>query len=157
MARKAKSDGNGNWGRAAIYTLGLIFLAFAVMAASSFLLPGLGAHDWGGAGPRNSPHPFGAPQPELGDFFTLRLAFSVLNVLLLIYLLFVYVKDYLRLKSSFTLGLVAFLFSFLMYALSSLPLVHMVLGPFGISSVFSFVPMLFSAIGLIIFVKLSNE
>ncbi|MDD5317440.1 MAG: hypothetical protein PHF51_01760 [Candidatus ainarchaeum sp.] len=157
MARKAKGDGNGNGGRAAVYTLALILAAFAVMSASSFLLPGLGARDWGGAGARGSTPPFGAPQPELGDFFTLRLALSVLNVVLVVYLLFVYVKDYLRLKSSFTLGLVAFLFSFLMYALSSLPVVHMLLGPFGIANVFSFVPMLFSAIGLVIFVKLSNE
>jgi hypothetical protein len=38
-----------------------------------------------------------------------------------------------------------------------MPVLAMQFGPFGIARVFSFVPMLFSAIGLIIFAKLSNE
>ncbi|MFH1470453.1 MAG: hypothetical protein ABIF01_01785, partial [Candidatus Micrarchaeota archaeon] len=73
------------------------------------------------------------------------------------YLLYIHLKDYLAIRSGFTLGLVAFLFSFLLYALSSLPVIHVFFGRFGMASVFSFIPMLFSAIGLLVFAKLSNE
>ena len=55
------------------------------------------------------------------------------------------------------MGLVAFLFSFLMYAVANVPLLHLLLGSYGMAAMISFVPMLFSAIGLLIFAKLSNE
>ena len=94
---------------------------------------------------------------SLQNNISITLALSTVNVLLAIYLLYAYVKNYLGIKSSFTLGIVAFLFSFLLYALSSFPLIHMLLGPYGIASRLSFVPMLFSAIGLLIFAKLGSE
>jgi magnesium-transporting ATPase (P-type) len=143
---------------ATIYTVALIIVAFAVILISSLLLPTMRIV---GVQPEGTP-PFmeearRSSSTDLNSYFTLRIVLSVLNTILVVYLLFVYVRNYLVLKSSFTLGIVAFLFSFLLYALSSIPLVHMLFGPFRISEVFSFVPMLFSAIGLIIFAKLSNE
>jgi hypothetical protein len=158
-----KKDSAGNGGRAALYTIGLVVLAFALIAVSSFLFPRFGGMN--GRAPQGD---FGIPPRGLGvftedrlsfdmyNYFLLRFAFGVVNVALVIYLLFVYVKDYMRLKAKFTLGIIAFLFSFLLYALSSLPLLPIVLGPNG-RDIFSFVPMLFSAIGLLIFAKLSNE
>lgn len=144
-----------------VYTTILIIAAFAVIIISSFLLPEVqvvgmreseGRSNWGGAEVANNPG-----FADLNSYLTLRLVLSIFNMLLVVYLLFVYVRNYLILKSNFTLGIIAFLFSFLLYALSSMPLVHGLFGPFGIAGVFSFVPMLFSAIGLIIFAKLSNE
>ncbi|VVB58423.1 Uncharacterised protein [Candidatus Anstonella stagnisolia] len=149
-----KNNANVSTGAlAAIYTLALIVAALALLAISSLLLlPGMmGMGDPRGGFENN------AFISALEGNLLLRLALSGLNVLLSIYLLFTYVKDYLRLRASFTLGIIAFLFSFLLYALSSFPLVRVTMGPYGIASSLSFVPMLFSAIGLLIFAKLSNQ
>jgi hypothetical protein len=156
-----KNKGAKTYSLAAIYTIALIIAAFAVIIVSSLLLPSVqvvgireseGRPSFGGGGVMNNPR-----FADLNSYATLRLILSIINALLVIYLLFVYVRNYLVLKSNFTLGIIAFLFSFLLYALSSIPIVHELFGPFGIATVFSFVPMLFSAIGLIIFAKFSNE
>ncbi|MCX6776076.1 MAG: hypothetical protein NT130_04490 [Candidatus Micrarchaeota archaeon] len=157
-----KNKGAGDDSRAALYTTVLIIAAFAVMIISSFLLPSVQFVGMREAEGRPNMGPGGAvgggqTSIDLNSYSTLRFILSILNTLLVIYLLFVYVRNYLVLKSNFTLGLIAFLFSFLLYALSSIPLVHTLFGPFGIGGVFSFIPMLFSAIGLVIFAKLSNE
>ena len=130
----------------------------AIIAASSFLIPsfGPGMHEGMEIGG------FSAPPPEevgaaIENSFTLRFVLSLFNVIIVIYLLYIHIKDYLRLKSTFTLGLIAFLASFLMYAVATVPLMHELLGPYGRAAMISFVPMMFSAIGLLIFAKLSNE
>ncbi|MFA6214678.1 MAG: hypothetical protein WC717_05375 [Candidatus Micrarchaeia archaeon] len=155
---KNAKNANGSTGRAMLYTALLIAAALAIIAASSYLIPSFGPGARGGMmGGR-----IGAPPPEeigaaIENLYTLRFALSTLNVLIVLYLLFVHVRDYLRLKSSFTLGIVAFLFSFLLYAISTVPIMHLLLGPYGVAAMISFVPMLFSAIGLLIFAKLSSE
>ena len=166
MAKGKKAEvknGKGNSRDAAIITFGLIVAAMALIALSSMFLPGLGRAMREGPNhgfiAQGSPPPM-PPENEIAfleDNFSLRAGLSGLNVVLAVYLLFIYVRDYLAIKSTFTLGLVAFLFSFLLYALTSLPLVRLVTGEFGFASSLSFVPMLFSAMGLIIFAKLSNE
>lgn len=150
-----KKTANGSGMRAALYTAGLIVAALAIIALSSLLIPSCGPGMRCGGGP-------GLRMPEevglaIENSFALRFALSVFNVAIVIYLLYIHVKDYLRLKSSFTLGLIAFLFSFLMYAIATVPFMHALLGPYGRAAMISFVPMLFSAIGLLIFAKLSNE
>lgn len=158
---QVKNECKGAEVLALVYTLILIFAAFAVIIIFSFLLPGVqmvgmraseGRMNFSGAGgPGNSAF------ADLNSYFSVRLVLSLFNLMLAAYLLFVYIRNYLTVKSNFTLGIIAFLFSFLLYALSSIPLVHGLFGPFGISAVFSFVPMLFSAIGLVIFAKLGSE
>lgn len=157
MEGKERNDikkGKDKSALAALYTLLLIAGAIGLIVISSMLLPGIG----------RAIHPPGPgalpPDSDLAPFennLYLTLSLSLLNVALAVYILYIHVKDYLSIKSSFTLGMVAFLFSFLLYALSSSPLLHLALGPYGIASKLSFVPMLFSAICLIIFAKLSNE
>ena len=148
--------------KAALYTLGLIVAAVAVMALSSLAVPGFGDFI------RGRPPGFGGMMGgdtfrvagmtlDAEDYFLLRTGLSALNLVLVVYLVFVYAMEYLELKSNFTLGRLAFLFSFLMYSLSSLPLLLELLGPYGAAGGLSFVPMAFSAIGLLIFAKLSNE
>jgi len=151
-AKKRNETGKvgGMTGRAALYTLALIAAALLVLVVSAMLIPGLEA------GPRPPPGGVGFSF-DADNFFLLRAAFSVLNLALVIYLLFIYVRNYVRIKSSFTLGLATFIFSLLLYALSTFPAVHMALGPYSRSAFLSFVPMLFTAISLLILAKLSNE
>ncbi len=157
-AEKAKRTDNADLkGKAILYTAGLIVLAFAVILVSSYFIPNVMMV-------RARPPPIEVePSPE-GIFhgvqeigFALQIFLSVINILLILYLLYVHLKDYLALRSNFTLGLVAFLFSFLLYALSSFPIIHIAFERFGMAGIFSFIPMLFSAIGLLVFAKLSNE
>lgn len=164
--KKAKSDqkkGRNNFtGRALLLTFALIAAALGIMVFSAWLLPSfdpvLKEPGPGGFFGGGRPAPPGDDLPtDVANYFTLRLALSLVNVAAIAYLLFIHVRDYLRLRSSFTLGLIAFLFSFFLYAISTLPLMHMVLGPYGRSSMLSYVPMFFSAIGLLIFAKLSSE
>jgi len=150
-----KNAANGSGMRAIIYTLGLIVAALAIIVASSMLIPSCGPGMRCGGGP-------GAPPPEdignaIENLFAMRFVFSLFNAIIVIYLLYIHIKDYLRLRSTFTLGLIAFLASFLMYAISTVPAMHLLLGANGRAAMISFVPMMFSAIGLLIFAKLSNE
>ncbi len=167
-ARNDRSLGNGSNGNggnkvhlALLYTVALIVMAFALISISSYFLPQVGfinsLRNGETALPPRPPMDNFADSGGMGSYFDLRLVLSAVNLLLVIYLLYVYTKDYLRYKTSFALGILAFLFSFLLYALSSFPLVHAMFGFRAIGGVFSFIPLLFSAIGLVIFVKLSNE
>lgn len=164
MQKNGKKNGKGGMALlAAAYTFALIVAAIAIIAVSSMLLPGIGrfaregpGHFGGGQGAMMAP----PPEQEIAfleENFALRAGLSILNVALAVYLLYIYVKDYFTLKTSFTLGIIAVLFSFLLYALTSSPLLRILLGQYGIASSLSFVPMLFSAIGLIIFAKLGSE
>ncbi len=151
MAAKRKNEnGQNRAGPAALYTVALIAVALGVLALSSLLLPHF---------ERELRAPPGSPSfpPDIGDYPLVRFALSAVNILLVVYLLFIHVRDYLRLKSSFTLGLVIFLFSFLLYALSSFPVLHMLLGEGGRAEFLSFVPMIFTTIGLLVFAKLSSD
>ena len=156
--KNEKKNANGSGLRALLYTAGLVVAALAIMVASSLLIPSFGPGMRGGMGGGE----FGAPPPEeigtaIENSFAMRSVLSLFNVVIVIYLLYIHIKDYLRLKSSFTLGLIAFLASFLMYAIATVPLLHPLLGAYGRAAMISFVPMMFSAIGLLIFAKLSNE
>ncbi|MDE1798406.1 MAG: hypothetical protein KGH63_03300 [Candidatus Micrarchaeota archaeon] len=155
----SKPNGSKFTTKAVFYTATLIAAALAILVISSFILPRLQMVEdlrEGIFSPFASPQAMAEIQAELGSFFFLRLLLSAANIALLVYLLYIYVKDWLQLRTSFALGLVAFLFSFLLYALATFPplrLLQLFRGP----DIFSFVPLLFSAVGLLIFVKLSNE
>ena len=155
----SKKDKNGqNFEMKALtFTAVLLLAAFAIILLSSFFIPQMNIDDRpsGMFAPPRMMNP--DARDELSGYFTARLLLSGANLLLAAYLLFTYVKDYLRYRTNFELGLIAFLFSFLLYALASFPLVHNLFGFGGIGGVFSFIPLLFSAVGLVIFVKLSNE
>jgi len=105
--------------------------------------------------------PRGRMMMQDDSYYSARLLLSGLNIALCAYLLFVYVRDYLELRSSFTIGLIGFLFAFLLYGLSSFPLLHSYLGypmqGMGGLGAFALVPMLFSTVALLIFLKISLE
>ncbi len=157
---KTKKTGNEarSNGIALLWTLVLIASALSIIYLSSYFLPRVQFIEDMRNGVMMIPPPGEfAASDEIGSYAGLRFLLSAVNIILVIYLLYVYVKDYVRYKSGFAFGLVAFLFSFLLYALSSLPLVHSFLGFRGLSSVFAFIPLMFSALGLVIFAKLSSE
>jgi len=54
-----------------------------------------------------------------------------------IYLVFIYMKDYLQLRSRFTLEILLAVISFMLFAISSNPLLHMMLGIFGKQGIFA--------------------
>ncbi len=156
---RPKPNGSKSASKAMLYTASLIAAALAILILSTFVLPRLQfVEDMreGLFSPWAGPQAMAEIQAQLGSFFFLRLLLSAANIALLVYLLYLYVKDWLQLRTSFALGLVAFLFSFLLYALSTFPPLRL-LSPFRGPDIFSFVPLLFSAIGLLIFVKLSSE
>lgn len=132
--------------KAAACTLLLLAAALAIITASSY------------AAPRSTVMHAGDFADTAGSngYFLIQVILSGVNVLIVLYLMFIYARDYVILKSGFTLGLLAFLFSFLLYSLSTLP-IHGLGVEEGTEAFNSFIPLLFSAIGLLIFAKISSE
>ncbi|MGV8176214.1 MAG: hypothetical protein ACP5NX_00215 [Candidatus Bilamarchaeaceae archaeon] len=94
---------------------------------------------------------------DMGAMFMIGNLLSFAMFVLSIYLTFTYLKDYLELKSSFTLGIILAVVSFMMFALTSMPAFHMLLGVYGRPGPFNFVPYLFATISLGILAWLSSK
>ncbi len=88
--------------------------------------------------------------PIVGSLSFLIIAFSII-------LIYTYLKDYLELKSGFTLALLLAIVAFFMFGVSSNPAVHMFFGAYGRPGFFSFLPYLFAALALGILVWISNK
>lgn len=86
----------------------------------------------------------------VGSLSFLIIAFSAV-------LIYTYVKDYLELKSSFTLALLLAIVAFLMLGISSNPMVRIFFGAYDRPGFFSFMPYLFAALALGILVWISNR
>ncbi|MDD5172520.1 MAG: hypothetical protein PHF60_05820 [Candidatus ainarchaeum sp.] len=78
-------------------------------------------------------------------------------LLLSLYLLFTYLKDYLQLKSRFTLGIIFAIFSFMLFALTANPLLMVFLGVYGDRGPFQLIPYLFATIALAILGWVSSK
>ncbi|MFH1106487.1 MAG: hypothetical protein V1787_01180 [Candidatus Micrarchaeota archaeon] len=93
------------------------------------------------------------------DYFTFQLLLSSVNIALILYLFYIYAKDYLELRSNFTVGLMLSLASMLLYALTSSPFVHAWFGgPMGMGpGLFNLIPMAFSTLALVVLAKISAE
>jgi hypothetical protein len=143
-AQKKKTE---NYAASALlYTLSLALLGLVIIVGSAVLIP------FG---------PFGRERFPDEGFFMARIALAAINIILASYLLFIHIQDYLVLRSSFTIGIIAFLFVFLLYALSSFPPVHILLGlpplpPIQGLGLFAIVPMFLTAIAMLIFLKVSE-
>jgi hypothetical protein len=74
-----------------------------------------------------------------------------------IYLTFVYLKDYLELRSKFTFGILMAVIAFMMFAITSTPLLHWFLGIYGRPGMFSMVPYVFATISLAILAWVSSR
>jgi len=74
-----------------------------------------------------------------------------------IYLMYIYLKDYLELRSRFTLGILFAIISFFLFAITSNPLLHAVLGIRENMGIFSFIPMIFAIISLAVLAWISSK
>lgn len=99
------------------------------------------------------------PEVDKGkDLFTAAMpVFIVMNILLIILLLYTYVKTYLKMKSGFTLGIILFISCLLMFVVVSN---HTLLRMVGFEKGFIFmdiIPMVFATISLAILLYISNK
>lgn len=96
------------------------------------------------------------PPWDIELFYTLKTVISTVNATLLVSLLAIYVDIYRKVRSDFTVGLIIFAATLLLYALSSNPIVHWIFGfmAFGLGP-FAMLPDLFTCIALIVLLYLA--
>jgi tellurite resistance protein TehA-like permease len=88
----------------------------------------------------------------------LKTAISIINLGLIIPLFIIYAGIYRRMRSSFTLGLIAVIFALGMYAITSNPLIIGILGGrIGDIGLFQIIPDLCATAALVILVRISLE
>jgi tellurite resistance protein TehA-like permease len=88
----------------------------------------------------------------------LKTAISFINIGLIIPLFVIYTGIYRRMRSSFTLGLIAVIFALGMYAVTSCPLIVSLLGGrAGDIGLFQIIPDLCTTVALIILIRISLE
>jgi len=97
------------------------------------------------------------PSPdELRTFFMVRTIISTINAGLAICLLAIYIGIYLRTQARFTVGLVIFTITLLLYAVASNPLLHVLIvsRPYALD-LFAGLPELFTTVALVVLLYLS--
>jgi tellurite resistance protein TehA-like permease len=109
-----------------------------------------------GSGPVQQPQQQQLPGQEQSK--QLKTAISFINIGLIIPLFIIYAGIYRKLRSSFTLGLMAVIFALGMYAVTSCPLiVSIVGGRTGDIGLFQIIPDLCTTIALVILIRISLE
>jgi hypothetical protein len=93
----------------------------------------------------------------LEGYFIGRSVISVINSILLLYLLLVYYGIYRETGSSFSLGLVVTAITLLTYTLTSNPLIHWAFGYRALFGVFNFIPDIFTTIAAVVLIYLSRQ
>ena len=109
--------------------------------------------------PRRFPFPpFDGIRGDIELFYTIKTVVSSVNVTLLIFLFVTYIGIYKKTQSEFTVGLMIFSITLLLYALVSNPLVHWVFGfrAFGLGP-FAMLPDLFSCVASAILLYLTMK
>ena len=88
----------------------------------------------------------------------LKTAISIINIGLILPLFFIYAGIYRKMRSSFTLGLMAVIFALGMYAVTSNPLIIGLLGGrTGDIGLFQIIPDLCATVALVILIRISLE
>jgi hypothetical protein len=105
------------------------------------------------------PHPIRSER--IGDielFYKVKTMLSTINATLLVLLLITYVNIYKKLKSEFTLGLILFSLTLLLYAISANPLLQQFFGywAFGLGP-FAMLPDLFTTFALAVLLYLTMK
>ena len=145
--RKEKSENpKNNFGsRAAIGTLLIIVFAIGLFILADILFPFRG---W-------------ESREEMRHLmqwqFNISLLLSSVMLLVSVYLVFIYLKDYLELKSRFTFGVLLALISFMLFAISWNPLLMSLFGIYGKPGIYSMIPMAFATISLVILAWVSSR
>ncbi len=128
----------------------------ALLISAGFLLAANAALPFRQFEPGDIP-PREAPPNMFQAVFLTHTVLSVAMLILSFYLFFIYLKDYLQLKSGFTLGLLLAVFSFMLFAVAANPLLHVFFGVYGRDGLFQSVPYLFATISLGILVWVSSK
>jgi tellurite resistance protein TehA-like permease len=98
------------------------------------------------------------PLPGQEESKQLKTAISFMNIGLILPLFVIYAGIYRRVRSSFTLGLMAVIFALGMYAITSNPLIVSLLGGrTGDVGLFQILPDLCTTVALLILVRISLE
>ena len=95
--------------------------------------------------------------PPPPDIFLFQIIVLFVMLALSIYLFFIYLKDYLQLKSKFTFGLLLAILSFMLFAIAANPVLHVFFGIYGSRGIFSLVPYGFATISLAILAWVSSK
>lgn len=129
--------------RLGIIVVSVIAAAVAGLALAHVLLPRLAAVDMGG---------------EEGTFLGVKSALTTANMALCIVLMATYLRLYSEIKSKFTLGLLFVMFSLFVYAATSNPVIHALIGYClkGLGP-FTMLPDIFATIALGILLYLSEK
>lgn len=138
----------------------LVFVIVVVIA--SMAVPVIEkAQQAGGAPPADGVQKTGQqPQPPAGreEAKQLKTAISFINLGLIIPLFIIYAGIYRKIRSSFTLGLMAVIFALGMYVVTSNPLVVGTLGGrIGDIGLFQIIPDLCATVALLILIRISLE
>jgi hypothetical protein len=136
--KKAEVKANGYSGKALMLTLLIVAGAMFALVAYDMVMPFRR-----GAG---------------FDFFMLNAYLSIFIIVCSVWLTYIYLKDYMELKSPFTVALLFVTVSFMLFGMSSNPFFHMFFGlgrmMIGPSSA---VPLFFAAIAMGVLVWISNK
>ena len=142
----------------------LILISVIVVAIASFTIPILVKTPHPGTG--QNPVPLQQaqhgqqppPPPGQEESKQLKTLISFINIGLIIPLFIIYARIYWKLRSSFTLGLMAVVFAIGMYAVTSNPLLVSLLGGRAeYIGFFQIIPDLCTTVALVILVKISLE
>jgi hypothetical protein len=128
----------------------------ALLISAGFLIAANAALQFRQFEPGDLP-PRSAPPNMFQAVFLTHTVLSVAMLILSFYLFFIYLKDYLQLKSGFTLGLLLAVFSFMLLAVAANPFLHVLFGVYGRDGLFQSVPYLFATISLGILVWVSSK
>jgi hypothetical protein len=139
----------------------IILISVIVFVIASMAIPVLIGAQAAGPGQDNAPpQPGQRPRPAQGqdEMKQLKTAISFVNIALILPLLVIYAGIYRRMRSSFTLGLMAVIIALGMYAVTSNPLIVSLLGGrTGEIGLFQIIPDLCATVALVILVRISLE
>jgi hypothetical protein len=91
------------------------------------------------------------------SYMYIDMVLSTIMLIISFYLIYTYLKDYLELKSSFTFGVLLAVISFMLFAISANPILHMLFGVFGRPGLFSIIPPLFATVSLAMLAWVSSK
>ncbi len=138
----------------------IILVSVIIVVIASMAVPVLTRASQTASGPAGQVPPGQQPPAPAGreEAKQLKTAISFINLALIIPLFVIYAGIYRKVKSTFTLGLMAVIFALGMYAVTSNPLVVGTLGGrIGDIGLFQIIPDLCTTAALLILIRISLE
>ena len=132
-AKDAKKGGNGLMLKALLGTIGIFVAGILVFFVADLVMPFRRG-------------PMMAMMQNLQNVFLIGTLLSTVMLAFSLYLIYVYLKNYLELKNEVMLGLLLAVASFMMFALSSNPFFQFFFG--SNPGVFTVIPLVFAAAAL---------